>query len=1201
MPRRTVNGLAGSPAHKRTRFERDDDHIETAGASSALRNESRKRVRLSTPEYVKPEPSRSSRRVPEPSEDDEEEDGEEDDIDMEESHIDGEGEPVAGTQYEMLRDKEFAHLQHEKEDDQRATQRLRSRPNIVGQNHTAENGILLRVECVNFMCHERLNVELGPLMNFIVGENGSGKSAILTAITVCLGGKASSTNRAGSLKALVKSGQQQAILSVTIKNEGLDAFQHDIYGDSITVERHFSTTGSSGFKVKSKSGRIIGTKKALVEEIVEYFCLQVDNPLNVLSQDQARSFLNSASDSEKYQFFIMGVQLEQLDNDYRLVNEFVESARSKIPEQEERLVLTKKRYEEAQKLHESMKQNEELRRKRRLYMQQVAWAQVQDQEKILEARHDKVRDVNDQIRAQELEIERKSAAFDAADRAYERAVAEAERMAEEEPEAAAMTDAAQEKFDAARRELERIRQDERDAHTQLKHHDKALKANAASIEQEKKIVAGSTGEEVTRNRDRLAAEKDRLEQIREQLNENAARGPGLEQLRDEAKNEQVRMHRAAEAKQQEVRAQEGRIRDLERNDRSPLDGYEPRVVDLLRQIANDTGYREKPIGPMGSLIRLHKPEWSSLLEKTLGQQLNAFVVTSKADQQRLQATMRRLGVQRCPIAIGNRTPLNTVDKEPDAEFDTILRVLKFDDDLIRNQLIIAGSIEQVILIPDRKAAEKVMFDGPPPRNVKACLSFNERTKSKGYRLTARQGGQNLSTSQVNPNPGSKPRMKADAHAQIAQEREYLAQLKDDYARLCQKRDEQRRKVQQCEQELQQQRQTKAELHREERQCEASILGIERDLDQFEGYDARLQGLEEARARLQEEFETVGRQYGELRAIMDEQNKKVQALHAELAQEKAKRDQFMARRGRAADKIKGYADGRAMELSQKNAAMEEMEKLKDDLRRAERKVGEQETTVQEFTTEASKIFPERVFVPEGETHQAVQKKLDVVRKQLEDRNKRIGKTEAQVEAEAATAKKEFEHASKSLKGSLQVIKQLKQTMALRLEKWRLFQRYISASARTNFIYLLSERGYRGRLLLDHVNRKLQIQVEPDATKKNGQGRNTKTLSGGEKSFSSICLLLAIWDSMGSPLRCLDEFDVFMDNVNRAISTNMLTAQVYLTNVTGSKKVSAARRSVSRQYIMITPNAIEGRAKVDKDVKIHRMTDPRQRTLAGPQAR
>ena len=41
-----------------------------------------------------------------------------------------------------------------------------------------------------------------------------------------------------------------------------------------------------------------------------------------------------------------------------------------------------------------------------------------------------------------------------------------------------------------------------------------------------------------------------------------------------------------------------------------------------------------------------------------------------------------------------------------------------------------------------------------------------------------------------------------------------------------------------------------------------------------------------------------------------------------------------------------------------------------------------------------------------------------------------------------------------------------------------------------------------------------------------------------------LLLAIWDAMGSPLRCLDEFDVFMDNVNRAISTNMLVSSLVL---------------------------------------------------------
>ena len=74
-------------------------------------------------------------------------------------------------------------------------------------NAPAEHGILERVDCQNFMCHEYFSVELGPLINFIVGKNGSGKSAILTAITLCLGGKASATNRGQSLKSFIKEGK----------------------------------------------------------------------------------------------------------------------------------------------------------------------------------------------------------------------------------------------------------------------------------------------------------------------------------------------------------------------------------------------------------------------------------------------------------------------------------------------------------------------------------------------------------------------------------------------------------------------------------------------------------------------------------------------------------------------------------------------------------------------------------------------------------------------------------------------------------------------------------------------------------------------------------------------------------------------------------------------------------------------------------
>jgi hypothetical protein len=76
------------------------------------------------------------------------------------------------------------------------------------ENTPVDSGVIERVDCYNFMCHEHFSVELGPLINFIVGKNGSGKSAVLTAITLCLGGKASFTNRGQSLKSFIKEGKE---------------------------------------------------------------------------------------------------------------------------------------------------------------------------------------------------------------------------------------------------------------------------------------------------------------------------------------------------------------------------------------------------------------------------------------------------------------------------------------------------------------------------------------------------------------------------------------------------------------------------------------------------------------------------------------------------------------------------------------------------------------------------------------------------------------------------------------------------------------------------------------------------------------------------------------------------------------------------------------------------------------------------------
>lgn len=66
------------------------------------------------------------------------------------------------------------------------------------------------------------------------------------------------------------------------------------------------------------------------------------------------------------------------------------------------------------------------------------------------------------------------------------------------------------------------------------------------------------------------------------------------------------------------------------------------------------------------------------------------------------------------------------------------------------------------------------------------------------------------------------------------------------------------------------------------------------------------------------------------------------------------------------------------------------------------------------------------------------------------------------------------------------------------------------------------------------------------------------SGGERSFTTIALLLALGESLETPFRCADEFDVFMD------------PQVRKTVI--STLIWMARQLKHRQFIFLTPQGM-----------------------------
>lgn len=175
---------------------------------------------------------------------------------------------------------------------------------------------------------------------------------------------------------------RSATIVVRIKNQGDGAYLPDDFGKSIIVERHFSKSGASSFKIKAENGRIISTKRAELDAIIDHFTLQFENPMNVLSQDMARQFLSSSSPAEKYRFFVKGVQLEQLDQDYRLIEESGDQIEEKLRSKEQDISSLKDRRDAAQKKLEMSDQQESLRNRVRNLRNQNAWAQVEEQERV---------------------------------------------------------------------------------------------------------------------------------------------------------------------------------------------------------------------------------------------------------------------------------------------------------------------------------------------------------------------------------------------------------------------------------------------------------------------------------------------------------------------------------------------------------------------------------------------------------------------------------------------------------------------------------------------------------------------------------------------------------------------------------------------------------------------------------------------------
>jgi chromosome segregation ATPase len=1045
----------------------------------------------------------------------------------------------ASTQYEILRDGGFKHLENPDLDDQRATQKFLARRQLIGDNHAAENGIIQTITCINFMCHDKLHVEFGPLINFVVGMNGSGKSAVLTALTLCLGGKAASTNRGTSLKSLIKGGRDQAILIVRLKNQGNDAYQPEVYGESIIVERHFSKTGSSGYKLKNAMGRIISSKKGDVDDIVEYYQLQVDNPMNVLTQDAAKSFIHSSTPAQKYKFFYEGVQLEALDNDYRMISDTCDQIEAKLNDSKHDIKALKRRSEETKAKSELVDQYRDIRQRAKITGRQLAWAQVEEQEGRMAEREMMVAAAQERIESAEGAKVDKDLAFEQLEQANERAEESVRQLEEELAPLNDEANEAKEADDTAKREVQKAHSEQGQIKKSLTLAQKKAQRCQSDIDAEMKRMEDANGGAHALKLAKVEGARQAAKDARAALEQNESETPLLEQKRQDSQDALNRAIPPLDAKRKELDICRKRLADLNANRSDVMAGYDANIPRLMKMIRDDSGFREKPVGPMGLHIKLLNPIWSNIIETTIGRQLTGFVVTSKVDQMRLSGMLRQLKLDYCPIIIGNNHSIDTTGHEPDPQYETIMRVLEFDSDLVRRQLIINQGIEQSILVKSRTEASRIMFSGPKPKNVRQCFALHDSRRDYAHRLAFT--GRNGTNQEMTPvkAPIGKARMKTDNESQITYQRETLTQLERELARLQNERRQLEISLQRCDHCIIQHKKAHGSLKINVQRADDRVEVVQAELDRDDVEDGHLDALKAYLAEAEAEVGMYQETYGN--AALEKERLNVAATEKKraLIAVKERLVDLEAKVKKAQQKVRNIGQGRKLALSEKNAAVEAIEDLKKEKTRAKEKRDRQAAQLDHFIEEASKVC-ERVPIDPGESAETLDAKMRKFTDCINSYNRELGGSPEEINNAYIEAQKIYDSAKQRRNDLEELLSLLKQSFLMRMDQFRRFQRFISARSRINFNYLLSERAFRGTLQIDHKSKKLDVHVEPDETTKSSKGRQTKTLSGGEKSFSSICLLLALWEAMGAPLRCLDEFDVYMDDVNRDVSTKMIVS-------------------------------------------------------------
>ncbi|XP_074009790.1 structural maintenance of chromosomes protein 6 [Numenius arquata] len=1065
--------------------------------------------------------------------------------------------------------QEYTNEQSDESNDEEISQ---SSPdsNFSSLSTAGEVGIIESIQLKNFMCHSMLGpFQFGSNLNFVVGNNGSGKSSVLTALIVGLGGKATATNRGSSLKMFVRDGETSADISITLRNQGRDAFKPEVYGGSIIVNQHINLDGSRSYKLKSKSGTLVSSKKEELIGILDHFNIQVDNPVSVLTQEMSKHFLQSKNEGDKYKFFMKATQLEQMKEDYTSIMKAKKNTCDQIEQGEERLQELKQRYCEKKDRYKSIGFVNDMRNHLEDLKHKMAWAVVGEMEK-------EIQPIKEVIRAEEgntekfvQKLEECQVKVNEAEEKYkaiqDKLITVSEEAQALHPQCVSLKADVQAKrkavneaevlYNRFKTELKLLGKDDE----QLRKRIEELKSSANQVSEPEKL---ERQRKITHLREQLKAFHDEDVVIGQQVDQFQQAISKCKEEHTRLKREDCDVRQALDAKQRQLRE----LKDSKTNTLKRFGPYMPTFLEAVETAYRQGCFRHKPIGPLGAFIHPKDAELSLAIESCLKSLVQAFCCDNHSDERALQLLMSKYyphGFR--PQIIVNKFQSKVYDVRHRAvdhpEFPSVLTALEIDHAVVANCLIDVRGIETILLIKSGRKAREVMQFNQPPKNCREAFT------AEGDQVFERRY---YSSDYLRPKFLSK-----DVEAEISHLEKEIENKKAQITATHQRLRSIENEVKQNESHLCGHRQHQKELQIKIRTTNAEIADLE-NMEEHQSVDIRA---------LEDEAEENKGKMESVKKDMQQQSRKMEELK-NILQVAEKKFEEMREKIHQVEEIAGPIKD---ELNQADSEVENSkrrlqhyeDKQKEHLaciKRHKDLLAAKEKELEEKIAQAKQIYSERIEV--SRTVKSLDAEMNRLRERINSENDRHGNREEIVQ-QFHDAKERYKAANSKVKNLKNFIKLLEEIMTQRFKIYRQFLRLLSLRCKLYFDNLLRIRACSGKILFDHKNETLSITVQPREEDRAALN-DVRSLSGGERSFSTVCFILSLWSITESPFRCLDEFDVYMDMVNRRIAMDMI--------------LKVADSQHHRQFILLTPQHMSS-LPTSSRIRILRMQDPErgQRTL------